>query len=78
MGPKAVYSSRRRKPEPRYRALVEGVMKLDSGLCRNDTSGIMLRSPIFEHRLLDLPGVEFVRSNALPRKGLAVYDREMA
>ena len=52
MGPVAVYSSLRRKPEPRCRPLVDGQMTLDSGLRRNDVQEIMLCPDIFEHRLL--------------------------
>ena len=36
---------------PGYCPMVDGEMKLDSGLCRNDGPGIMLRPHIFEHRL---------------------------
>ena len=46
MGPEAVYSSLQRKPEPRYRPLVDGEMKLDSGPRRNDGQGLMLRPHI--------------------------------
>ncbi len=52
MGPVAMHSSLRRKPEPRCRPLVDGEMTLDSGLRRNDVQGIMLCLDIFEHRLL--------------------------
>ena len=38
----AMYSSLRRKPEPRCRALVGPSMMLDSGLRRNDGQAIML------------------------------------
>jgi hypothetical protein len=52
MGPVLVNSSLRRKPEPRFRPLVDRLMTLDSGLRRKDVQGIPLCPDIFEHRLL--------------------------
>ena len=66
MSPVAMYSSLRRKPEPRCRPLVDALMTLDPGLRRNDVPGIMLCPDILEHRLSEIGTSELTAKMVSP------------